>query len=132
MADVTLTYKGSTIAELSDTGSKTLNTAGKYCEADIALSYVKPGGGSPTLQSKTVTPSAAQQTVQPDSGYDGLSSVVVNGDADLVAGNIKKDVEIFGVTGTYEGSGGACGTYNATGSYQYEDLNWQGGVEVNE
>ena len=45
MADVTLTYKGSTIAELSDSGSKTLNTAGKYCEADIALSYVKPGGG---------------------------------------------------------------------------------------
>ena len=35
---------------------------------------------------------------------DGLSQVTVNGDADLVAGNIKKDVEIFGVTGTYEGS----------------------------
>ena len=34
---------------------------------------------------------------------DGLSQVTVNGDADLVAGNIKKDVEIFGVTGTYEG-----------------------------
>ena len=27
-------------------------------------------------------------------------------DSDLVAGNIKKDVEILGVTGTYEGSGG--------------------------
>ena len=27
-------------------------------------------------------------------------------DSDLVAGNIKKDVTIFGVTGTYEGSGG--------------------------
>jgi len=27
-------------------------------------------------------------------------------DADLVAGNIKKDVNILGVTGTYEGSGG--------------------------
>ena len=38
--------------------------------------------------------------------YYGLSQVTVNGDADLVAGNIKKDVNIFGVTGTYEGSGG--------------------------
>ena len=34
--------------------------------------------------------------------YDGLSQVTVNGDADLVASNIKKDVDIFGVTGTYD------------------------------
>ena len=47
MADVTLTYKGATIAELSASGSKTLETAGKYCEADIELAYTKPSGGSP-------------------------------------------------------------------------------------
>lgn len=47
MADVTLKYKGATIGELSETGSKTLKTAGKYCEADILAEYVKPGGGSP-------------------------------------------------------------------------------------
>lgn len=43
MADVTLTYKGNTIAELNDSGSKTIRTAGKFCEADIALEYIKTG-----------------------------------------------------------------------------------------
>lgn len=53
-------------------------------------------------QSKTVTPKASSQTIKPDSGYDGLSQVTVNGDADLKAANIAKGVNIFGVTGTLE------------------------------
>ena len=57
MADVTLTYKGSIIAEMSDTGTKTLKTAGKYCEGDIGVSYVKPSssGTSDELAKKLIT-----------------------------------------------------------------------------
>ena len=61
------------------------------------------GGGKPELQAKTITPSTSNVVVTPDSGYDGLSQVTVNGDPELVAGNIKDGVNIFGIVGTYAG-----------------------------
>lgn len=64
-----------------------------------------PEAIEPTLQSKTVTPTASSQTVTADSGYDGLSKVTVNGDVNLVAENIKNGISIFGVSGNYQGSG---------------------------
>lgn len=51
-------------------------------------------------------PTASGTTVTPDDGYDALSSVGVYGDSNLVPSNVKKDVTIFGVTGTYGGGGG--------------------------
>lgn len=45
MADVEVSYKGSTIGSLSASGSLTLETEGKYCEDDITVDYTSPGGG---------------------------------------------------------------------------------------
>lgn len=41
---VNVKYKNNSIAELADTGTKTLKTAGKYCEADIVVENTKDAG----------------------------------------------------------------------------------------
>ena len=50
MADLTIKFKGQPIVEMTDTGTKTLKTAGKYCEDDITVEYSKPAGGDHTYQ----------------------------------------------------------------------------------
>ena len=42
MADVSISYAGSQIASMDDSGTKTLLTSGKYCESDITVAYAKP------------------------------------------------------------------------------------------
>lgn len=96
MADVTIKYKGANIATMDASGTKTLETSGKYCEGDVQVVYADPE--KPT-QSKTVTPTASGFTVSPDGGKV-LSSVVINGDDDLIASNIRSGINIFGVDGT--------------------------------
>lgn len=137
-------------------GVKIFNVTGSYAGSSSgggSSGGSSSGGSNPKLQTKTATPSESIQTISPDSGYDGLSSVTVNavsktyvgsgvtkkaaatyipktsdqsiaasqylsgaqtikGDVNLVAGNIKSGVSIFGVTGTYAGSGSSGGSGN--------------------
>ena len=57
-------------------------------------------------QERTVIPTADGFKVSPEIGKL-LSAVFVDGDSDLVAGNIKKGINIFGVDGSFDNSNGA-------------------------
>ena len=64
-----------------------------------------PETPSSVLQEKTVTPETLPTVIGPDEGYDGLSQVTVNPDAQLKAENIRSGKTIFGVTGAFNGNG---------------------------
>lgn len=107
MADVNIKYKGSNIATMDASGSKTMLTSGKYCEGDIVVEYTDPE--KPT-QVKSATPSLSAQSITPDSGKV-LSQVDIGAitqqllaslDSDFIAENIKKDVNLFGLVGSLE------------------------------
>ena len=56
---VNIKYKNNSIATLTDTGTKTLKTSGKYCEADIIVENTKDGGGGGcTIKSGSFTPAS--------------------------------------------------------------------------
>lgn len=56
------------------------------------------------LQTKLITPTGKVFTVGPDSDYDGLSSVTIAGDQNLIPENVAEDAEIYGVRGTLKRS----------------------------
>lgn len=95
-------------------GILSITDNGEYDVTEKAGVVVAVEAPTPTMQSKTVTPNANGQTVTPDSGYDGLSSVVVKGDANLVPENIVIGKSIFGVSGSAGNSGGAIETVIGT------------------
>lgn len=76
MADVTLTYKGSTILSLTGSATKTIKTGGKFCEGDIGISYVKPSGGSGVNKSGSMITLASNLVVdiQPQQSGSGNPS----------------------------------------------------------
>lgn len=69
----------------------------------IPSNYV--GSGITQRSSSDLT--ASTLTVTAPSGYYASNATKTLSDQNLVAGNIKKDVQIFGVTGNYEGGSGS-------------------------
>lgn len=103
-------YKNSVSASIATatqaTPSISVDTRGKItASATQSAGYVPSGTKSATKQlttqaAKTYTPGTADQTIDPGTYLIGYQTI--KGDSNLVPENIRKDVSIFGVTGTME------------------------------
>lgn len=91
---------------LTKTGVSTTPTvsAGYVSSATSSTATVALTASVTTKGATTYTPGASDQIISSGTYLTGTQTI--SGDSDLIADNIKKDVSIFGVTGTYEGSGG--------------------------
>lgn len=86
--------------------------------ATQSAGYVSAGTKSTTKQmttqaGTTINPGTSRKLAVSSSRYT-TGDIFVAGDSNLVADNIKKGVSIFGVSGSYEGSGGEMQSKSAT------------------
>lgn len=105
-----------------------------------AISSTYIGSGVTQKSAATYTPTTSNQTIASGQYLNGAQTI--KGDANLVAGNIKSGVSIFGVTGTYigtieggSGDGGEtttnnCEAYHITSTSDTISFNGTGTVKV--
>lgn len=122
-SDVTSGYQIKTANgtyDVTNLASLIVNVSNSYSASDEGK-VVSNGALVAQTAHADVTPTTSDQTIDTTTN----NSLKVIGDADLVAGNIKKDVEIFGVTGTYEGGGGSgikSGSFTPASRVNYVDI----------
>lgn len=94
MAEVTINYKDAAIVTMNASGTKTLQTQGKYCEDDIEVVYARPSAPSGTKQ---ISITQNGTTLEDVAAYANAEITVnvqggggVNTLADLCNGNITR------------------------------------------
>lgn len=94
---------GTNTITLTKTGVTTTPTvsAGYVSSATASTATVALTASVATKAAATITPGTTNQTIASGTYLTGTQTI--SGDADLVAGNIKSGVQIFGVTGSYSG-----------------------------
>ena len=108
----TISSEGATISTSSNkiTLSKSVSnsptvTAGYISSGTSGNTTITLSATATTQSAQTITPTTTDQTIASNTYITGTQTI--SGDANLVGSNIKKDVSIFNVTGTYEGTGGS-------------------------
>ena len=108
---ITVSSGGLITATASATQSVTPTVSAGYVSSGTAGTITVSGSNTSQMTTKgatTYTPTTADQTIASGTYLTGTQTI--EGDADLVAGNIKDGVTIFGVTGTYTGGGSSTHT----------------------
>lgn len=108
MADITVTYKGSTIGEISASGNHSINTAGKYCEDDIGIAYTKPGGGGDTVYYTSAGVCYIEQMSTPSLPLSLNVNSIYNGATEMKSFSTQ-----------YSGQLGGSGTYRINEWFKY-------------
>lgn len=117
---LTLTKSVSVTPNVTTAGYVSSGTAGN---ASVSLS-----ANVTTKAAATITPGTTAQTIAANTYLTGAQTI--SGDSNLVAGNIKKGVSIFNVTGSYEGSGGSGKNVQAYLGYATRTANSYGATTV--
>lgn len=100
MSEKVLCEKSDLVA-IADAVREATGSTENYNVSELSVATVEAiSSANPILQDKTVSPTALDQIITPDNNYDGLSQVIVKGDADLKAENIIEGVTIFDVAGS--------------------------------
>lgn len=99
--EVDIPQAGGGTAKFHDTSDATLDNGNKMLSGNSAYADgVKYTGTIPSKSAQTYTPTTSDQTIAAGQYLSGAQTV--KGDQNLVASNIRKDVTMFGVTGSLD------------------------------
>lgn len=119
----------SNLSNIADAIREKRNSTTLYSVEEMANAIKGIVGEGVTLQEKIVTPTTSKQVITADVSYNGLSKVTVDAvtsaiDSDIKASNIKKGVDILGITGTLEEGITPSGALNITSNGTHNVTNY--------
>lgn len=127
---ITVSTAGLITASVTSSKSITPTVSTGYVSAGTAGTVSVTGSKTQQLSVKaaaTYIPTTSNQTISSGVYLTGVQTI--NGDANLIAGNIKSGISIFGVTGTYSGEGVNLQTTAITATETAQTINPDSGYD---
>jgi len=117
MSRLTVTYKAGTVITLNASGTKVLKCKNALMEDDVTIDV--EFDGAPTFDTPTIAVTSAGVMTAAANGQSNTYTLSSTDDADFVAANIKYNIGIFGVTGSFTGDGNVTAAQMLSGAIGY-------------